>query len=402
MHQTRQATTERLYYLDNIRYFLVLLVVVLHAACAYSNYLPWWPVNDKNASFFDGWLRLMDIFLMPGLFFIAGYFALPSLIKERYQTWGFIRKKLLRLGIPWLIGVTLLGPVRLSIFQYTRFTRYDFWDNVVTLNRSAISFYTGIIDSSYQFTHLYFWFISLLLLFFIFFALVHKSWQTLTGHSSSDNRVSDPTGASILVALLCVGLASAVITFFIHGLFANSANKSPWLLIGNLIQFQPTKITLYVLNFGVGIYAYHKRWFFNGKVPGHFVLWLTLSVVLYLVWEAAFASIVQSFSMKMGIVLVFTRPLLHFSILLTLLAFGVKYWQNRSKINRTLSENSYTIYIVHMLFVWFMQLALVGFWDVSIYLKFFVVALSSALLSWAASHYLIRNVANHLLNSGRP
>ncbi len=34
---------ERLHALDNMRTTLVVLVVMLHAACAYSILIPWWP-----------------------------------------------------------------------------------------------------------------------------------------------------------------------------------------------------------------------------------------------------------------------------------------------------------------------------------------------------------------------
>jgi len=151
-----------------------------------------------------------------------------------------------------------------------------------------------------------------------------------------------------------------------------------------------------VLNFGLGIYAFHKRWFFNGNVPGHFLFWLGSSFALWFCWDAAFASIIQSFSMHTAILLVFTRPFLHFSILLTLMAFGIQHWQSSSKINRMFSDNAYTIYLVHLVFVWIMLMALLGLWDLSIYLKFIVVAISSVLLSYLASHNVILKFAKQL------
>jgi fucose 4-O-acetylase-like acetyltransferase len=108
---------ERILFFDNIRYLMVLLVVVLHIACGYSNYTTWWAVNDDNSAFCDFILRLLGVFLMPTLFFIAGYFALQSL--HRKGTWLFIKSKMIRLGIPWLIGVVLLGPVRTYIYEYS-------------------------------------------------------------------------------------------------------------------------------------------------------------------------------------------------------------------------------------------------------------------------------------------
>ena len=356
MRQTISNPIDRVFFLDNIRYFLVLLVVVLHAACGYSRFTFWWPVNDVNAPFFDTLLVFFDIFLMPGLFFISGYFTLPSLQKENNSALGFIKKKLKRLGAPLLIGVILLGPVKTWIYDYTRYDRLDLWKSFITNTRSMFSFHTGPITSSYQFSHLHFWYISLLLLFFICFAVVHRYMLPLPDKRSSVDTV--PSGKSILVKLFAVGMVSAVITFFIHGLFAQSTNKDPWVMVLNLVQFQPTKITLYILIFGLGIYAYHKQWFSNGKVPGHFFFWIILSGILWVIWKKAFALIIQSFSIQLAMILVFLRPILFFSILMSLLSFGLKFWQSDSKINRAFSDNSYSIYLVHMFFIYVMQLLL--------------------------------------------
>jgi len=40
----------RILFLDNLRYLMVLLVVVLHAATPYSNFVPWWAVKEPNES----------------------------------------------------------------------------------------------------------------------------------------------------------------------------------------------------------------------------------------------------------------------------------------------------------------------------------------------------------------
>ncbi len=37
---------DHILFLDNLRYLLVLLVVVLHATFAYSKFVPWWCVKE--------------------------------------------------------------------------------------------------------------------------------------------------------------------------------------------------------------------------------------------------------------------------------------------------------------------------------------------------------------------
>lgn len=108
------ASQNRIYFFDHIRYLMVLLVVVLHAACDYSFYTIWWPVDDRNYVFFDRVLEFLGLFLMPVLFFISGYFALPS-----YQVKGasrVIKAKLKRFGVPLVLGVFLIIPYQRYIY----------------------------------------------------------------------------------------------------------------------------------------------------------------------------------------------------------------------------------------------------------------------------------------------
>jgi glucan biosynthesis protein C len=72
----------RLIFMDNLRYALVLCVVLQHSGNAYSS-LSWWPVSEPESSLIADWLTaILDTFTMPFLFYIAGYFALPTLQKK--------------------------------------------------------------------------------------------------------------------------------------------------------------------------------------------------------------------------------------------------------------------------------------------------------------------------------
>lgn len=387
MIRTQPIISDRLYFLDNLRYFLVILVVFLHAACSYSHYTPWWPVDDVNQSVFNVILRSLDIFLMPGLFFIAGYFALPSLAQENHSTPAFIKKKAFRLGIPFLIGVLLVGPIRMVIYNRSRRLELDLWTAFVQTLESALSFHTGFITSVYQFSHQHFWFISLLLAFFVCFALIHRFSRHLPLFFKTVPRAA--SGRSILVAITATALLSAVVTFFIHGLFARSANKAPWLVLGNLLMFQPTKAPLYLLNFCLGIYAWHRNWFSQGNVPGHWLAWLAATTVLWIAWEGTLVTFLQGFSMKLAMALVLIRPLLFFSILMTLISFSLRHWQSGSPLNRLLADNSYTVYLIHMVFVMVFQWLLYQ-WKFSVYAKFTLVFAASLFFSLLFSHFAIR------------
>jgi glucan biosynthesis protein C len=180
MQIVQKESTDRVIFLDNIRYLMVLLVVMLHSALAYTNNAPWWTVNDENSIFIDYLLGVLDVFLMPTLFFIAGYFALPSL--QQKGKWLFIRVKLKRLGIPWLLGIFLLVPIINYIHLYSRgypTTLMSLWGKFALNFEEVLSLYTGFITSVVKFHQHHFWFISLLLVFFIVFAFLHDGRRKL-------------------------------------------------------------------------------------------------------------------------------------------------------------------------------------------------------------------------------
>lgn len=118
MNIPANGTENRMIFFDNLRFLLVLCVVLQHSSNAYSN-LVWWPVADDNTSIFVEWLRaFIDAFAMPLLFYIAGYFAVPAINKKGVAT--FLKGKLKRLGIPWLICILTICPILPLIYHYTR------------------------------------------------------------------------------------------------------------------------------------------------------------------------------------------------------------------------------------------------------------------------------------------
>ena len=68
----------RIYFLDNLRTFLIFLVVLVHAGWVYESSgigAFFWIVDDPSTNNLSGILNLiMDIFIMPTMFFISGYF----------------------------------------------------------------------------------------------------------------------------------------------------------------------------------------------------------------------------------------------------------------------------------------------------------------------------------------
>jgi len=102
---------QRFHSLDAIRAWALLAGIVLHATMAH---LPGfaelhWPIADASTSdtlaftFF-----VIHIFRMSLFFIIAGFFA--RLLHQRHGTWGLIRNRLRRIGLPLLASMVLVAP----------------------------------------------------------------------------------------------------------------------------------------------------------------------------------------------------------------------------------------------------------------------------------------------------
>ena len=159
---------KRLFYLDNLKVCLTVLVIFHHAGQAYGDgggwaytpsnpaeVMPWiWHFFSVNAAFFMG------------LFFlISGYFVPVSYDKQGAKE--FVWKKMIRLGIPLLIMGGLL---------------------------SALS---GILEIGHM------WYIESLLVFCLVYALIRQFYKP-----TSDDCSSKPTIIGLLIFGIIMGVGS--------------------------------------------------------------------------------------------------------------------------------------------------------------------------------------------------
>ena len=382
------ASSNRIDFMDNIRFLMVLLVVVLHMACAYNTFTTWWVVYDRGAIPFNITLLILDIFLMPTLFFISGYFALHSIRNK--SSINFIKGKFYRLGIPWVIGAFTMGTITAYTYLYAKGYEADFWTLFIRMTQRTFDFYTGIIDNSVNFNQYHLWFISLLLLFCVVFTLGYQLKNKLLGCSESISQKSS-SNTHILLFFALAAICSAILSIILYKNLVQHTGKEPWLMIASVIQFQPTRIATYIICFILGIYAFHKQWFIDGNTPLHPAVWSIISVLLILgLFVASKANAASGFYdiTKISIYLSI-RTLAIFSIILTLLSLAGRYWQSSSAINNSLAKNSYIIYLIHMPIVYAFQFVLLK-WNIPLYLKFFMGCTGSILVSYLISEYTFR------------
>lgn len=142
MTETHNVTQQnRIYFLDNLRTFMIFLVVLLHVGGVYESSGFWalfWIVDDPATNELVGLINMiLDIFVMPTIFFISGFFVPFSLAHNK--AWSFLKSKFRRLMVPWGVAVVTLIPAYKFIFLYSRGLPQEDWTTYFHWNSGMIS-----------------------------------------------------------------------------------------------------------------------------------------------------------------------------------------------------------------------------------------------------------------------
>lgn len=359
---------ERLLFFDHLRAFIILLVVVFHVAMGYTTWdLKWWYVNDveKNA-LFDLFVLATDVYIMPVLFLIAGYFAAPVWLRKGAAL--FWRDKVRRIVLPWIGGTLFVAPAIAysAVFSRTNVPPdyFSFWVN-------------DFFGRYYQQAH--FWFLGVLALFFLLFTLTLTLYPRYLESPSSMKRPGWAFFSGF--ALLCV------IPFFIANLVFFS---DAWVNCKFLFMIQPVRIGVYLCYFGLGVYAWKNGWFTRDGYQPSLLAWGVPAVVMlfvFLVYRVTFTLGTNLPALvKAGHALaysVFCMTAAFFLIaLFRRFAGGYSYAGNR------LADHSYTIYFIHQCVV--IPVAyMVRKIELNIWVKFFGVSAVAVVLCFLIAEYIL-------------
>src|SRR3984957_4034429 len=105
--------------IDYLRTTLTLMVLAHHSSLAYTSWAFFnrehplrstAPIVDQTRwAFFDYAENFNDVFFMSLMFFVSGLFVFSAL--RRHGTVGFVRDRLLRLGLPFVFALVVLMPI---------------------------------------------------------------------------------------------------------------------------------------------------------------------------------------------------------------------------------------------------------------------------------------------------
>lgn len=129
---TMSPTTPRMDYLDATRAFALLLGVVFHASLSFLPVFIGWAVQDVSTGPVVGWfITVSHCFRLATFFLLAGFFG--RMTCQRRGVTDFVRTRLVRIGVPFVVGWFLLKPLLISgwIMGFASLRGdYDFWGAV--------------------------------------------------------------------------------------------------------------------------------------------------------------------------------------------------------------------------------------------------------------------------------
>jgi glucan biosynthesis protein C len=267
--KTRQA---RLFFVDNLRIVLIIMVLLWHLAAIYGagGEWPYQEVrrpDDLTSLVFTLFSAVNGPYVLGFFYLLAGYFTPRSY--DRKGPGPFFRDRLLRLGIPMLIYIFVFDP----LIQYA--VNVNIWG----LDKSFWKIW-GIDGTFWRYIGRYFknynglspgplWFVEGLLIFTIVYGLWRLLQRRIPDPPQRDGKL--PTNVAIALCALAVG----VVTYIVRIRWPMDRLYRP---LGLPVSSFPQYTALFV----VGIIAYRGNWFV-GISDGLAKLWFRIAIIFIVV-----------------------------------------------------------------------------------------------------------------------
>jgi surface polysaccharide O-acyltransferase-like enzyme len=371
--------------LSNLRAVVILIVIAFHSALPYLASQPadpfpfdaapyrWiaFPIIDRERWFgFDLFCAWQDVSLMTLMFFLAGLLSPDSM--RRKGSLGYLSERWWRIGLPFIFAVGILSPV--AYFAAYRATAADpsaaaFWQHWQALPMWP----SGPA-----------WFLWQLLVLSTLVAGLHAlTPRWLHSLARLAKFFADrPLGFfGGLIALSSVAYVPLAIAF----------TPWDWTFFGPF-SFQLSRPLHYVLYFlaafAIGSYGIDRGLLRgDGPLARHWLAWLAAAVASMAAWGGLTSLTLPDWDASppaYRLLAALAFPVACAAGVFSLMAISLRLMRMRHRVLDSLSANAYSIYLVHYVFVVWLQYALLGT-DFDAVAKAAGVFVGALALSWAAS-----------------
>ena len=347
--------TPRIFYIDNLRIFLIGLVVLHHLSITYGASGSWYYNEVEGDTFTTLLLTLFTAanqsFFMGLFFLISAYFTRISL--EKKSTGTFIKDRLIRLGIPLLIFYFLLSPITNYVAAY--YGR--------TYEGSFIEFIK--VYQGFGFGPM--WFVETLLYFsfiYVIYRLVFKS-----RNSKRVKLLKFPKTTAIILFALSIGVISFMVRLW---------RPLGWELeyVSLQLPFFPQYITMLILGILVAKYKWLESITFKQGVKwfvfAQFFIFIVFPLMFYFGIENGAEPFFGGWTWQASS-LALWEQITGFSLMIGLLGIFKEKLFKQGKWARLLSGSAYAVFIIHPVVIVSLSV-FVKNWEIYPVLKFALLA----------------------------
>lgn len=351
-HTVAAAISKRLYFIDNLRVALIILVIAHHAGQAYGPTGGAWPLMETARSALLGpFFTVNRSFFMSLFFMISGYFTVVSFEASGAQR--FVKTRLARLGLPVLAWAVLVA-IPFQVF----------------VSKSA----AWPVDVGHM------WFVEHLLIYSLCYAL----WRAVTARrTGSDRGMLNPPGT---LPILGLALGIAVVSLIVRNWYPIDR----WVSIFGFIKVMWADVPRDLAFFIVGLLAARHDWLRRFPTRAG-MIWLGVGLALTLYWYAFDQGLTGNLVPYTGIGFDLMRVVWE-GLLVCALCIGLTVFF-REKVNiggplaKALGQSTYAVYIFHIFFVLLCQFAVLSL-PLPPLAKFALVTLTATPLTFLFSNWV--------------
>jgi len=352
------VTTQRLYYLDNIKIALIITVIFVHAAQPYGPGGAWFitapvPIPLINILIVGAFLAIAPSFFMGLFFFISAYFIPGSF--DRKGERRFLRDRFIRLGVPLIIMLTTIIPLVVYLLKGL--------NQVAFLYPPYLSFY-------------YLWFVVILLITALVYAAWRRSGLTVPA-------VTCPGNGTLLAAACALGVANFVVRIWYP--------INQWTLFDAI---EPAHVPLYALLIVGGLLAYRNKWL--DALPNSLTrLWGAIVAVcffgLFGLFIAFGTGLAAGGATLASLLESFWEAFIGIGICTCALIVFRNRWNGAGRVTRVLAQNVYAVYLIQWPVVLGLQWVLINT-ALPLLLQFLLVGVIATALCFLISNYVVRRI----------
>jgi glucan biosynthesis protein C len=377
--QAKAAAGSRMFFVDNLRVFLTIMVVVFHLAITYGATGSWAyrerPTTELADMLLSAFVILSQFYFMGLFFLVSGYFVPGSV--DRKGSLRYTKDRLVRLGIPLVIFGLLISPY----VEYIKGITEGYFSG--NLGQFYISYWQRL-----EFAPGPLWFVELLLAFTLVYVVGRAAWNWIKSHVALPATAADtqPLTHNKIIGFIMI---LAPLNFAVRLLIPIGEE---WNHLG--VGFFPQ----YILLFAAGILAFRNNWLpdLPDKVRRTWSIIAPLTMVAIMAfmvlggaadnlaaftggpaWQSAVVSTLEAI----------------YCVSMSIMFLGLfrQKVDSQGSLGKFMSRNAYGVYIIHPLVIIPLAYALRGV-ALDPLVKFMLVAPLGVSLCFLVAQYLLRRI----------